>query len=157
MDIRYCRGLDELYLLEWMKSSSTLDMVPCGSDHEIRNYVRSWMYYGSKKAGLAVIENDRCLGMAVFILMPYEKVKHHALLQMIMKPELDNIDYQTTLLKNMLHLAKNYLQLEAVYMEYIGPREQMNIYLEHGFKIYAEQKDYVLGKYPDKICLEYFL
>lgn len=154
MDIRYTRGLDELYLHEWIKDPVNLKYTPCTTEEEIRNYARFWMYYSSKKAGLSLVENDRCRGMAVFILMPYEKVQHHALLQMVMDPQVQSKTYYSTLLKNMKHLAKNYLNLEAVYVEYFGPKEDMSIYLEHGFKVYAEQKGYVSGPYPDKICLE---
>jgi hypothetical protein len=154
MDIRYTRGLDELCLSEWMKHPLNLECLPCTTEEEIRNYARSWMYYSSKKAGLSIVDNDRCIGMAVFILMPYAKVMHHALLQMVMNPKPECKSHQGVLLKNMQHLAKNYLQLEAIYMEYIGPKEEMQIYLQHGFKVYAEQKGYVTGSYPDKICLE---
>lgn len=155
MDIRYTRGLDELYLHEWIKDPVNLPYLPCFTEEEIKNYARFWMYYSSKKAGLSLIEQDRCRGMGVFILMPYEKVKHHALLQIIMDPKFNFTNYHSSLLKNMQHLAKNYLQLEAIYMEYLGPKEGMTIYLEHGFEVYAEQKGYVSGPYPDKICLEY--
>lgn len=157
MDIRYTRGLDELCLQEWIKHPSNLECLPCSSEEEIRNFSRSWMFYCSKKAGLSIVENDRCLGMAVLILMPYEKVKHHAILQMIMDPRPQIKNYQSILLKNILHLAKNYLNLEAIFIEHIGPIKTLEVYLEHGFKVYVEQKGYVTGSFPDKICLECFL
>lgn len=157
MDIRYSRGLDELYLMHWLKNPANLVYLPCSGDEEIKNFSRSWMYYSSKKAGLSLVEHDRCLGMGVLILMPYDKVKHHAVLQIVMDPKINDMTYQVLLIKNMIHLAKNYFQLEALYIEHIGPEKALDVFKEYGFKEYAVQKGYIEGPYPDKILLECFL
>jgi ribosomal protein S18 acetylase RimI-like enzyme len=154
MDIRYSRGLDEMNLNRWLKDPRVQSTSPCRGEEEIRNFSRSWMFYAHKKAGLSVISHDVNLGMGVFILMPYQKVMHHALLQIIIDPEYHNKGLGGTLLKNMLHLAKNYLNLEIVFMEYFGPKHHLDFFLKRGFKVYAIQKGYVEGSYPDKYLLE---
>lgn len=157
MDIRYSRGMDELCLLEWMRDPETQAHFPCCGDEEVRMFCRTWMYYSSKQAGLSLVENDRCIAMAVLILMPYQKVKHHALCHLVVDPKIKDPKYADVLMKNLVHLAKSYLNLEALYMEYIGGKPWLDFYKNHGFKVYAEQKNYMLGPYPDKILLECIL
>ena len=143
MDIRYSRGLDEMYLNRWVQDSSLSPYLPCSSETEVRNFVKSWMYYSSMKAGLSCVINDINVGMGVFILMPYKKVQHHALLQLIVDPKMVRKGVGSALLKNMLHLAKHYLNLECLFMEYIGPKDPLSFFIKRGFKVYADQKGYV--------------
>lgn len=157
MDIRYSRGLDEVYLSRWIQHPSIAPYIPCEDDIERRNFVKSWMYYTSLKAGLSCVVQDTNVAMGVFILMPYKKVQHHAVLQLIVDPSVHKKGIGTHLLKNMLHLAKNYLGLDCVFMEYMGPPEGVNFFIKRGFKIYAVQKDYVEGPFKDKILLECLL
>lgn len=157
MEIRYSRGLDEVYLNRWITDPSIACTVPCEDDLERRNFVKSWMYYTSLKAGLSLVLQDTNVAMGVLILMPYKKVQHHALLQIMVDPKMHNKGIGTHLLKNMLHLAKNYLNLDCVFMEYIGPKDKISFFTKRGFRIYAEQKGYVEGPYPDKILLECLL
>ena len=157
MDIRYTRGLDELCLHEWIRNPKMIPSVPCEYDEEIKNFSRTWMYYAAKKAGLSLVVEDHNVGMGVFILMPYQKVSHHALLQLIIDPKHFKKGFGSMLLKNMLHLAKTYFNLEEVFMELIGPKESSHFFEKRGFKVYAIQKGYVEGPYPDKILLCYTL
>jgi ribosomal protein S18 acetylase RimI-like enzyme len=154
MDIRYSRGLDQMYLNQWMKNSKMRGLFPCQSEQEMANFSRSWMYYAAQKAGLSIINQDRNVGMAVFVLMPYQKVKHHALLQLVIDPESQKKGFGSSLLKNMCHLGKEYLGLEVIFMEFIGPDRYLQFFLKRGFKEYARQKGYVQGPYSDKILLE---
>jgi ribosomal protein S18 acetylase RimI-like enzyme len=157
MDIRYTRGLDEMSLNSWIKDPRMKDYLPLEGEVEQKNFSRTWMFYSMKKAGLSLVVNDINIGMAVFILMPYQKVIHHALLQIMIHPDFQRKGFGSKLLKNMLHLAKNYLNLELVFIEYTGPQIYLDFFLKHGFKIYATQRGYVRGSYPDKVLLEYNL
>ena len=157
MDIRYTRGLDEMSLNQWLRDPRIQESFPPLGDLEIRNFSRSWMYFAFKKAGVTLVSNDIILGMGVLILMPYQKVMHHALLQIVIHPDHHKKGLGGTLLKNLLHLAKSYLGLEMVFMEYFGPQKYLDFFLKKGFKIYAVQKGYVKGPYPDKILLEFKL
>lgn len=157
MDIRYTRGLDQMSLNQWINDKRISSCLPSTSEEEKLNFSRTWMYYATRKAGLSVVLNDHVIGMAVFILMPYQKVQHHAILQMIIHPDFQNQGIGSSLLKNMCHLAKQYLNLEALYMEYFGPELPLKFLTKRGFSTYAIQKGYVQGSYPDKFLLELFL
>ena len=157
MDIRYSRGLDELCLTQWAKHPKLQPFLACRGDEEIKNFCRTWIFFAQKQAGLSVVIKDTNVGMGVLILMPYQKVMHHAMLQIMVDPDQARQGVGSTLLKNILHLAKDYLKLEMVFMELIGPTPHLSFFLKRGFKVYAEQKGYVQGSHPDKILLEYSL
>lgn len=155
MDIRYTKLFDEVYLSAWLEHPKIAPYLICEGADETRNFKQHWMYYANRKSGLSFVENDRVVAMGMFILMPYQKVKHHAMLQIIVAPEHQKKGIGSTLLKNLMHLAKEYLNLEVIYVELLGPSPYLNFFKKRGFKVYAEQKGYVEGKVSDKILLEY--
>lgn len=154
IDIRYTRGLDELALHEWARHPKLSLYLPCSGEEEMRIFSRTWMYFSSKKAGLTAVVHNRCVGMGVLILMPYEKVMHHALVQMMVHPDHMRSGIGGELLKNLKHLAKTYFHIEVLFLELIGPTPHLKFFEMWGFKVYATQNGYVEGPLPDKILLE---
>lgn len=155
MDIRYTKLFDEVYLSAWLESPKIAPYLMCEGADEIRNFKQHWMYYANRKSGLSVVDNDRVVAMGMFIMMPYQKVKHHAILQIIVGPDHQKKGIGSLLLKNLLHLAKEYLKLEVVYLEILGPSPYLSFFKKRGFHVYAEQKGYIEGPISDKILLEY--
>lgn len=157
MEIRYTRALDELYLHGWIKHPKLAPFVPCDTEEEQKMFCRHWMFFALKKAGITLVVQDRVIGMGMLILMPYEKVKHHALVQILIDPDWTHKGYGGELLKNLVHLAKAYLHIEVLYIELIGPTPYLSFFEKRGFTLYATQKDYVEGPKPDRLLLERIL
>ena len=155
MEIRYTKVFDEVYLSQWLENRQIQPYLICEGEEETRSFKQHWMFFASRKSGLSVVEHDRVIAMGMFILMPYIKVKHHAVLQILVAPEHQKKGVGTELLKNMMHLAKSYLNLEVIYLELLGPSPYVEFFKKHGFKVYATQKGYVEGAICDKILMEY--
>lgn len=116
-DIRYTQISDTTYLKEWIEDPQNLQWFPFSEDKEIEDAVQCWIGMSRWFAGLtATLEGTPC-GMGVLFLMPYQKVAHQALFNLIINPSLQKQGVGSRLMKNLKHLAKTYFHLEFLSIE----------------------------------------
>ncbi|MDN3505861.1 MAG: GNAT family N-acetyltransferase [Simkaniaceae bacterium] len=157
-DIRYSTVQDMDALRSWFKTDGMLHWYPPVNDQELENFVRVWIGFTRYNACLTATYQGKPVGMAVLFLMPYRKVAHHAMFQIIVDPEFQRKGVGHSLIRNLKHLGKNF-KLELIHAEVldVGPLIPLLEKLE--FKEFARQEKYVKeeGKYYPRIMMECIL
>jgi RimJ/RimL family protein N-acetyltransferase len=155
LDIRYTRVLDSSYLRDWISDPRVERWLPSTNEAEREELIKTWIYFSRFQGGLtATIDHVPC-AMAMLFLMPYRKVSHHAPFKICVNPKLWNRGIGTALLKNLKHLAKEYLHLEAIHIEVFGDNPIIEILKKFDFHEFARQEQYVKtaeGVYLPRIC-----
>jgi putative acetyltransferase len=88
--------------------------------------------------------------------MPYRKVAHHCLFKILVDPDHHRKGIGTSLLKNLIHLAKGYFRLELMHIEVFEGNPLISMLHKEGFKEFARQERFVKEKdhYLTRILLE---
>ena len=89
----------------------------------------------------ATWKNEPC-GMGIVYLMPYRKVAHRCLSQLVVPLKFQNQGVESSLIKNMGHLAKSYFRLEWIQMVIIDGAPVIEFLKERGFSEFARQEKY---------------
>lgn len=142
-DIRYTTLNDMEVLRQWLKFEGILYWFPPSDDLELENFIRIWMGFIRYNACLTAVYKEKPVGMAVLYLMPYRKVAHHAMFQMIVNPEHLREGVGTSLVRNLKHLAKNTFHQEMLYGEILGENPILNLLRKLDFFEFARQEKYV--------------
>lgn len=155
LDIRYTRVLDSPYLREWLSNPEVERWFPSSNEKEREELIKTWIYFSKFQGGLTATINHIPCAMAMLFLMPYKKVSHHAPFKICVNPKLWNQGIGTALLKNLKHLAREYLNLEAMYIEVFGDNPLIPILKKFEFQEFARQEEYVKterGVYLPRTC-----
>lgn len=158
-DIRYTTLTDGPYLKEWLLSPGMLHWFPMEDEKEVEDAVQAWLGFCRWSCTLtATIRQEPC-GVATLFLMPYRKVAHHCLCNLIVDPRRKEEEINPSLLKNLKHLAKNYFRLEILHMEVYEGNPVIKILEEAGFREFARQERYVKegDKYLARVMYECYL
>lgn len=155
-DIRYSTPDDMQVLREWLKTKGMLHWYPPCDDNEIENFIRIWIGFSRYQASLTAMVKKKAVGMGVLYLMPYRKVAHHAMFQLIVSPEYQNQGIGYSLVRNLKHLAKNQFRLESIHAEILDYSKIISLLEKLDFKEFAKQEKYVKekGKYYPRILME---
>jgi RimJ/RimL family protein N-acetyltransferase len=153
-DIRYTRQMDAVYLKSWLENAQALKYFPMEDAAEIEFSLSYWMSLTKYQCSLtATIQHIPC-GVATLFLLPYKKIAHHCSFKICVDPNHWNKGIGTNLVKNVLHLAKNYFHLEAVHIEVFGNNPLIFLLEKMGFHEFARQENYVKidGLYQRRTC-----
>lgn len=156
-DIRFSE-LDDLSLLtEWFSAPGACDDYPC-SEEEKGEFLKNWIGFSKFKAGLTgTIQNTPC-AMASLYLMPYRKVAHHCSFYLMVDPAHRNKGIGTSMVRNLLHLAKTRFRLESVHVEMFEPSLLLPILKKLGFQFVFRQEHFMKmkeGHYRARIVWEH--
>jgi putative acetyltransferase len=143
LDIRYAVNEDESYLRGWLHAPGMLHWFPVGNEKELDNGAKVWMAYSRFSASLTAVKGGTPVGMATLFLMPYRKVAHHCFFKLIVDPKYQRQGIGEALLKNLMHLARNYFRLELIHIEVFEGNPLIHLLEKMGFRRYAYQEDYV--------------
>lgn len=159
LEIRYTEAKDEKYLHQWLADTDTLKSYPPSSEAEVNIFTSNWIGFARIKSSLTAMLNGEVCAIGTLFLMPYKKVSHQSILYMIVDPKYRNKGIGSDLLKNMLHLAKDYFKLEVVTVEVMDGSNLIKILDKYGFEKYGLQPDYINdnGKLADRILYQHFL
>ena len=148
-DIRYATAEDESYLRDWLHTPGMLHWFPVGNEKELENGIKVWMAFSRFSASLTAVLQGTPVGMATLFLMPYRKVAHHAFFKIIVDPKHQQKGIGEALLKNMMHLARNYFRLELIHTEVFEGNPFIQLLEKMKFHRFAYQEDFVKeeGKY----------
>lgn len=142
-DIRYTQLADEPYLKEWLNSPGVLHWFPMSIGQEVEDTVRSWMSFYQWNCSLTCTIQDAPCGIGTLFLMPYRKVAHHCVFKIIVAPQWQKRGIGSSLLKNLMHLAKNYFRLEILHMEVYEGNPMISLLIKSGFQQFARQEHFV--------------
>lgn len=141
-DIRYTALEDLSYLQEWLKDPGASDAYPF-NDAEKEESLKNWIGFAKYKASLTGTLHDVPCAIGTLFLMPYRKVAHHCSFYLIVDPKHRKQGIGTSMVKNLLHLAKTRFRLESVHVELYEPSALLPILLKLGFKQFVRQENFI--------------
>lgn len=156
-DIRYSEMEDLSYLEQWFSLPDACDDYPFGYA-EKEDALKNWIGFSRFKASLTGEIAGKPCAIGTLFLMPYKKVAHHCSFQLIVAPEHRRKGVGTSMVRNLLNLAKTRFNLESVHVEIFEPSQLLSILRQLNFESFAEQNDYIkidhLGR--PRILLEHY-
>jgi putative acetyltransferase len=142
LEIRYTSSLDHKALLDMLADDETISNFPF-SKEEMKDAVNGWISFSKLKSSLTGIVNGEIVSIATLFLMPYKKLTHIAMFYIVVKKEYRKKGIASSMLKNLLNLAKNYFKLESVYIEVFEGSKIIKILKKFDFKNFAIQDMFV--------------
>lgn len=156
-DIRYSSMEDLRYLQEWFSSPESCDPFPFGF-LEKEDALKNWIGFSKFKASLTGMIGENPVAIGTLFLMPYRKVAHHCSFYLMVDPMHRKKGLGTSMVRNLLHLAKTRFRLESVHVEIYEPNPFLSILEKLGFNPFARQENFVKidGCSHARILLEHF-
>lgn len=156
-DIRYSTLEDLSFLEEWFKDPSACDDYPF-NNAEKEESLKNWMGFAKYKASLTGMINEVPCAIGTLFLMPYRKVAHHCSFYLIVDPAHRRKGIGTSMVRNLLHLAKTRFRLESVHVEIYEPSALLPILIKEGFEQFVRQENFVKtnGCGRARLLLEHF-
>lgn len=140
-EIRYTTEADEPLLREWLKGPTVIKWFPFG-EAEVDNVAKNWVAYARFSSSLTLEHQGMTLGIATIFFMPYIKLSHQATFLIVVDPRWQYKGFGNILLRNLVHLAKNYFHIELLGIEIMRGCPLTSALIKNGFKLIYEQDDY---------------
>ncbi|KPK33548.1 MAG: hypothetical protein AMS24_00715 [Chlamydiae bacterium SM23_39] len=159
LDIRYSFLSDGQYLRKWLKNEEDMRWYPVTDIKEMEDMAANWIGFSKFRASLtSVLKNEVC-GIGTLFLMPYKKVAHQCMFYMIVGQEFRRRGIGSSLLKNIINLAKNYFHLESIYAEIFEKAPIIRLIEKLEFVPIVYQDKYVKqnGEYVGRVLYQKFL
>lgn len=155
-DVRYSIVTDLSYLRSWLSTPEVMKWYPPGDEKELENFVQVWIGFCRFSASLTATFEKTPVAMATLFLMPYRKVAHHCMFQIVVDPHFQKKGVGLSLLKNLKHLAKTYFHLEIMHTEIFEGCPAISLFKKTDFRQFAKQENYVKenGKYLSRLLWE---
>jgi RimJ/RimL family protein N-acetyltransferase len=141
-DIRFSELDDVAYLSSWLSYPEACDDFPF-SFEEKDDAVKNWIGFSKYKASLTGTMNGTPCAVGTLFLMPYKKVSHHCSFYLVVDPEHRRKGIGTSMVRNLLHLAKTRFKLESVHAELFLPASLESVLLRLEFHPFARQDGFV--------------
>lgn len=154
-DIRYSELTDLPFLQKWFEAKDACDPFPFGPD-EMQAALQNWIGFSKFKASLTGLLDGTPCAIGTLFLMPYRKVAHHCSFYLIVDPEQRGKGIGTSMVKNLLHLAKTRFKLESVHVEVYLPSPFLSLLQKLGFEEIARQENFmkIHGEMRTRVLLE---
>ena len=155
-DIRFSNINDLGYLQKWLKVEGMLHWFPPSDEGELENFANIWMSFSRYHASLTAIHKNVPVGIGTLYLMPYRKVAHQCMFQIIVDPSYQRQGIGRSLIKNLKHLAKNRFHLELMHVEILDENPIIPLLKSLDFTEFARQEKFVKenGAYYPRILME---
>ena len=156
-DIRYSTLEDLPYLQQWFQDDTACGDYPFGPV-EKEEALKNWMGFAKYKASLTGTMDDLPCAIGTLFLMPYRKVAHHCSFYLIVDPTHRRKGIGASMLRNLLHLAKDRFRLESVHVETFEPSALLPLLQKLNFELFARQENFVRydGCSKARLLLEHF-
>ena len=112
-DIRFSELDDGAYLSSWLSFPDACDDFPFTFE-EKDDAVKNWIGFSKYNASLTATLNGIPVAVGTLFLMPYRKVAHHCSFYLIVDPEHRRKGIGTSMVRNLLNLAKTRFRLESM-------------------------------------------
>jgi len=157
-DIRFSEPSDLDSMQKWFDDPSSCDHFPFGFE-EKEDALKNWIGFSRFKASLTGTIGDEIIAVGTLFLMPYRKVAHHCSFYLIVDPAHRKKGIGTSMVRNLIHLAKTKFKLESVHVEIYEPSPLLSVVRKLGFEEFARQDDFVKinGLSRPRILLEHFV
>ncbi|HSX04629.1 MAG TPA: GNAT family protein [Rhabdochlamydiaceae bacterium] len=156
-DIRYTNLMDAAYLRDWLNSPGMLQWFPMSTEKELEDAMRVWIGFSRFNSSITATFNSVPCGIGTLFLMPYRKVAHHCIFKIIVDPKFQRRGIGSSILKNLMHLAKNYFHLELMHIEVFEGNPMILMLQKFHFREFARQQNFVKeedGKYLGRVLME---
>lgn len=141
-DIRYST-LDDLEFLRGLFSQEEDFSEFPFSYKEKEEMLKNWIGFSKYKASLSGIIKENPCAIGTLFLMPYRKIAHHCSFFLVVDPEHRGKGIGTSMVKNLLHLAKMRFRLESVHVEVYENGPLIPVLRKLKFEEFARQENYV--------------
>lgn len=157
-DIRFSEANDLSFLQEWFSDPNACDDFPFGLK-EKDEALKNWIGFAKFKASLTGLIDDVPCAVGTLFLMPYRKVAHHCSFFLMVDPKHRRKGVGTSMVRNLLNLAKTRFRLEAVHVEIYDPSPLEPLLIKVGFEEMVRQDNFVKtnGLSRARIILEHRL
>ncbi len=156
--IRYSRLTDIAYLRKWLDDTRVNRYFPFLPEQaqEIELLSKNWIGFSKVKSSLTATYGCHPCGIGTIFLMPYQKVSHMGMVQIIVDPDWQKQGIGSSLIKNLKHHAKNYFQLESLQVELMQHAPAVQVFEKQGFKPIVVQEGFykIQGRYEARVVLE---
>ncbi len=148
-DLRFSETEDLKPLRQWLGEPGMLHWFPMSPGKELEEGSQGWIGFARINASLTATIDDEPCAIGTLFLMPYRKVAHECLVKMIVAPKWQHKGIGTSLLKNLLHLAKSRFGQEIAYFEIVEGNPLAELLEKMGFTLAARQEGFFKdeGKY----------
>lgn len=160
MDIRYTEPSDAPYLRDWLKEPGILHWFPMYDDVEIEDAVNRWIAFYRYKCSLTVTMHGVPCGIATLYLQPYRKLAHQCEFGIIVGTGNRNKGIGRQLIRNLIHLAKNYFKVELLHLQVYAENPAIRLYQRMGFVEFGRQTHWIkegTGQYCARVFMEKFI
>jgi putative acetyltransferase len=160
LDIRYSDLSDGRYLKEWLLEPGVTRWFPVHDNAEIDDAVQRWIGFSRYKCSLTAVKDGVPCGIATLYLQPYRKLAHQCEFGIIVSPQHRGKGVGTTLLKNLMHLAKEHFNIELLHLQVYSENPAIHLYERLGFKEFGRQPKWIKeldGSYTGRVFMEKFI
>jgi RimJ/RimL family protein N-acetyltransferase len=141
-DLRYSVQEDLGFLRQWLQEDDALHWFPFSLGKEMEDASQGWISFSRLQASLtAVIDEEPC-AIGTLFLMPYRKVAHECMIQLVVGSKWRRNGVGSSLLKNLIHLAKTKFRLKIVYFELVEGNPIEPMLKKFDFRLAARQEGY---------------
>lgn len=159
LDIRYTLPEDAVHLRQWLAEDGVLRWFPMQEKHEIEDSIARWVSFHKWKCSLTAVLDGTPVGIATLWLQPYKKISHQCQFGIIVDEHHRRKNIGSSLLKNIMNLAKNYFNIELIHLEVYQDNPAMKLYEKFGFRKFGYQSHWIKDgdEYVSRTFMERFL
>lgn len=157
LDIRYTDGSDAPHLKEWLSDPHVSMWFPMADVVEIDDAVNRWIGFSRYRCSLTAVLDGVPCGIATLYLQPYKKLAHQCEFGIIVAPAHRNKGIGGDLIKNLIHLAKEYFQIELLHLQVYANNPAIRLYERCGFRTFGHQSHWIKeadGTYTGRTFME---
>jgi len=158
-DLRYTEASDVAFLKAWLIQPESVPWYPMSTEAEAEDAAQRWVSFYKLKCSLtATIEGEPC-GLATLYLQPYRTLVHQCEFGIIVSNKFRNLGIGGQLIRNIMHLAKNYFNIELLHLQVQAHNPAMRLYRRYGFREFGRQTHWLKedGVYRSRVFMERFL
>ena len=158
-DIRYTTEDDAPFLLDWLSVPQTMQWFPMRTPEEIDDSVKRWIGFSKYKCSITATVDGEPAGLSTLYLQAYKTLAHQCEFGIIVGEKHRGKRVGTHLLRNVMHLAKNYFNIELLHLQVHAENPAMNLYKKFGFREFGRQTQWCKdrGVYLGRVFMERYL
>lgn len=151
-DIRFSEEKDLKFLQKYFEDPVSLEPFAFG-EKEKEVSLKNWIGFAKFKASLTAVIEEKPCALGTLFLMPYKKVAHQCSFYLIVDPKHRRQGIGTSMVRNLVHLAKNRFRLEMIHIEVYEPNPIVQLLEKQGFSQIVRQENFLRTLQGDKARL----